>query len=254
MMALRHTRCRALARIYWLEARNECLRMWRTPSYVLPTLLFPLIFYVMFAILMQQGGARGSRYLLAGYGVFGVMAAAMFGFGVNIAIERGNGLMRLRRALPLPIGALLFARMAMALLFALLISLTLFLLAQCFTAAELSSGRLLWLLAVNLFGVLPFAMLGIFLGSIASSSGAPALINLVVLPMAFLSGLWLPLAMLPGWIGRLAPLWPSWHLAQLALKGVGGDAGHSPWLHAGVLLAVTALFAALAHWRLSRVQ
>lgn len=241
-------------RIYLLEARNECLRMWRSPAYVWPTLLFPLAFYLMFAVLLSKGKAGISLYLLAGYGVFGVMAAAMFGIGINVATERGNGMMRLRRALPLPAGALLFARLVMATLFALIISLLLFALAHCLTGAVLSPSLMLRLLAVNLFGVLPFAALGTFLGSVSSSNAAPAIINLVLLPMAFLAGLWLPLSMLPAWASQLAPVWPAWHLVQLALKVVAADAGKPLWMHVAVLLAATLVFAALAHWRLARVQ
>ncbi len=238
--------------IYALETRNECLRMWRQPAYVLPTLLFPLAFYLMFAVLLNKGNAAVSLYLLAGYGAFGVMAAAMFGLGMNIATERGNGLMRLRRALPLPAGALLFARLVVAALFALVIGVLLFLLAHFFTEATLTLPLMLKLTAVNLFGVLPFAAIGIFLGTLASSNGAPALINLVLLPMAFMAGLWLPLTMLPAWMAHIAPVWPAWHLAQLALRAVGNDAGHPLWLHLAALIATSCVFFALAHWRLGR--
>jgi ABC-2 type transport system permease protein len=53
--------------------------------------------------------------------------------------------------------------------------------------------------------------------------------------MAFLSGLWMPLAMLPKIIGQMAPLWPAYHLSQLALMTVGqvpatGIASHLMWL------------------------
>ena len=67
--------------------------------------------------------------------------------------------------------------------------------------------------------------------------------------MAFLSGLWLPLSMLPAWIAKLAPVWPSYHLSQLALKVVGRDAGQPAWLHIAALVGVTLVFAMLARAR-----
>lgn len=91
-------------RCYWLEAKYEFLRLLRTPSFALPTLLFPALFYVLFGVVLagsRSGGDMG-RYLLATYGVFGVMGAALFGLGVTIAVERERGFLTLKRALPMP--------------------------------------------------------------------------------------------------------------------------------------------------------
>ena len=83
----------ASLRCYYLEAKYECLRLLRTPSFVLPSLLFPPIFYLMFGVLLSGGrnGGDAARYLLASYGVFGIMGPALFGFGVAVALERERG-------------------------------------------------------------------------------------------------------------------------------------------------------------------
>ena len=78
------------------------------------------------------------------------------------------------------------------------------------------------------------------------------MINLLYLPMAFLAGLWMPLSMLPALFATLAPAWPAYHLAQIALSVVGLDDGGSVAVHAIVLLAVSALFFLLARRRLAR--
>lgn len=238
-------------RAYALEARCELLRMLREPAFCIPVLVFPALFYVLFGVLLNRGNAAAAQYLLASYGVFGVIGAAMFGFGVTIAMDRDRGYLRLRRALPTPPGALLLARMAMAALFALLISLLLALLAAGLAGVRLAPGQWLGLMAVNVAGVLPFAAIGLWVGSVASGNAAPVLLNALYLPMSFLSGLWLPLSMLPDWLARLAPAWPAYHLAQLAQKVVGHDDGGAAWLHAGVLAALTAMFFVLARRRLS---
>src|SRR5690606_24297284 len=108
------------------------------------------------------------------------------------------------------------------------------------------------LFAVNVSGVLPFAAIGLYAGTLVGGSGAPALLNVLHLPMAFLSGLWLPLSMLPDWLGRLAPVWPAWHLGQLALKVVGHDDGGALWTHLLTLCVLTAIFSLLAARRLRR--
>ncbi|HUD42932.1 MAG TPA: ABC transporter permease [Dokdonella sp.] len=244
---------RIMLRPYLLEAKYEFLRLLRTPSYVLPTLLFPPLFYVLFGVLLGggRGGAEAARYLLATYGVFGIVGSALFGFGVNIAIEREQGLLTYKRALPVPPGALLVAKMVMAMAFASIISLLLAVLAFTLAGVRLAPSQwaLLWL--VNVLGTLPFCAMGLLIGTVVSGQASPAVVNIVYLPMSFLSGLWIPLTLLPGMFAQLAPIWPAYHLGQIALKVVGRDAGGSLAVHLLILAVLTAAFFALARRRLS---
>jgi ABC-2 type transport system permease protein len=240
-------------RAYLLEARYECMRLLRTPSFALPMLLFPVLFYLLFGILLNRSGSGdAARYLLATYGVFGGMGVGLFGFGVTVALERERGLLTFKRALPMPRGAYLLAKMAMAALFAALVSLLLALLALTVGGVSLTPWQWLGLLLVDVAGVLPFCAIGLFIGTHVGGQGSPAVVNLVYLPMSFLSGLWLPLTMLPDWLAAAAPLWPAYHLARLALPVVGLDGGGAIGVHVAVLAAVTALFLALAWRRLAR--
>lgn len=238
-------------RSYVLEAKYEFLRLLRTPSFALPSLLFPCLFYVLFGVLLNKSSGDTARYLLATYGVFGVMGVGLFAFGVTVAMEREQGFLIYKRALPMPPGAYLFAKMVMAMLFASMISLLLATLAATLGDVELRASQWLLLFVVNVIGVMPFAALGLYIGTLVGGQGAPAVVNLLYLPMAFLSGLWLPLKMLPAWVATIATVWPSYHHAQIALKVVGMDAGGSLGLHLGVLFGVTALFFLLARRRLS---
>ncbi len=242
-----------LLRCYLLDTRCELLRLLREPMYIIPTLLFPALFYVMFGLLLgSRGSGEAARYLLATYGVFGAMGAGLFGFSVTLAIDRERGFFALRRALPAPPSAWLVARMLIAMLFALAIVLELALLAVAFGGVSLAAGQWALLWTVTVLGALPFCAIGLLLGSVASANAAPAWVNLLFLPMAFLSGLWLPLAMLPDVFARLAPLWPAWHLAQIALAVTGQPATTSPWLHLLVLAVVTVACCVLALRRLAR--
>ena len=59
-------------RAYLLEARYEFLRLLRTPSFSLPCLLFPPVFYLLFGVLLGgKGGPVAAQYLLAGWALFG---------------------------------------------------------------------------------------------------------------------------------------------------------------------------------------
>lgn len=244
-----------LLRCYLREGRYEFLRLLRTPSFVLPTLLFPALFYILFGVVLS--GMRGgngiavSGYLLATYGVFGIMGASLFGFGVTIAIERERGFLTLKRALPMPPGALLFAKLAMAMLFAAIISLELAVIAATMTAIELSPLQWISLFAINVVGTLPFCALGLCLGTLVGGSSAPAVVNLIYLPMSFLSGLWMPLGMLPDFVTWIAPAWPSYHLGQIALGVVGQDSGAGSTSHFAVLALITVLCLVFARRRLN---
>lgn len=241
-----------LLRSYLLEAKYEFLRLLRTPMFALPTLLFPTMFYLLFGVVMNHDDPAAARYLLATYGVFGVMGVALFGFGVTVAVERERGLLALKRALPMPPGAYLLAKMAMAMLFSAIISLLLAAMGLFLAGVSLQPPQWLLLLAVNVAGALPFCAIGLYIGALANGTGAPAVVNLLYLPMSFLSGLWLPLHMLPEVFTRLAPVWPSYHLGQVALKVVGMDAGRPLALHLGVLSAFAVGFFVLARTRLAR--
>ena len=241
-------------RIYLLEAKHEFLRMLRTPSFALPVLLFPALFYTLFGLLLNRAdGGMAARYLLATYGVFGVMGAGLFGFGVVVAMERERGFLAYKRALPMPPGAYLFAKMAMAMLFSALISAMLAVLAGTLGGVSLAPWQWLALLAVDVAGVLPFCAIGLFIGTLVGGQGAPAVLNLLYLPMAFLSGLWLPLKMLPPLFATLAPAWPPYHLAQVALRVVGMDGGGSMAVHVAMPMAAAIVFFMLARRRLQRV-
>jgi ABC-2 type transport system permease protein len=237
---------------YLQEARYEFLRLLRSPSFALPVLMFPPLFYLLFGEVF--GGNRSpeaARFLLAGYSVFGVMGVALFGFGVTVALDREQGLLLLKRAQPMPPGAYLLAKVAMALLFSAIVVALLALLGATVAGVRLAPAQWLGLFATCLLGVLPFAALGLWLGTLVGGRGAPALINMVYLPMAFLSGLFVPLSMLPAALKSIAPLWPAYHLARLAQLQVGFADGVVPWLHVPVLLGVAVLFLALAHRRLA---
>ena len=236
---------------YLEEARSECLRYMRAPGFMVPIMLFPAMFYLLFGVLMaKSNGADAARYLLASYGVFGVMSPGLFGFGVSLALERDGGLLTFKRALPMPPGAYLLGKMLMAMIAAAVVILLLLALSQL-GHVTLSLNQVGALLLTGVLGVLPFCAMGMFVGTMIKGQGAPGLLNIVYLPMSFLSGLWFPLQMLPNVLQQAAPIWPSYHLDKIALAAVGMN--NEPLLpHVLVLFGFTAGFLLLATRRLRR--
>lgn len=235
---------------YGAEARSECLRYLRAPGFILPMLLFSTVFYLMFGVLLNHGEA--SRYLLASYSAFGIIGPGLFGFGVSLAIERDGGLLTLKRALPMPPGAYLLGKMVMAMIAATIVTVLLLLIGVFLAHVTLSAVQIAKLMLTGAFGVLPFCALGMFVGTLIKGQGAPGLLNLVYLPMAFLSGLWLPLTMLPQALQKIAPIWPSYHLNQLTLAAGGLNNG-ALLPHVLALMGYTVIFLLLAVRQLRRV-
>ncbi len=220
------------------EVRYELIANWRQLDFAMPTVLFPAFFYLFFGVFFGKGSGLAT-YLVATYGAFGVIGTGLLGFGVGIAVARESGELRLKRVTPAPPAALIGARLVTALWFSAFILFELFVLAAVLADVRFERGQWLALAIILLIGTLPFGALGLAIGTRVSAKGAPAIINLLYLPSAFLSGLWIPITMLPEFLQQLALFMPPYHLAQLALGVIGLDAGH-PWqLHVGVLAGIT---------------
>jgi ABC-2 type transport system permease protein len=243
------TQHRNVLRIYWLEAKYTFLEAFRLPIYSVSTIVFPMMFYILFGLMFERGGVgdvSGAVYLLATYGAFGTIGASLFGFGVGIASERGQGWMRLKRASPMPPLAYFTAKIFVALGFSAIVILGLFLLGITLGGVSLPIATWLSLFATLLVGALPFCALGLLFGYALRPKAAPVILNLVYLPMAFFSGLWIPVELLPKFVQTIAPALPPYHYAQLALQTLGASSSSSLWIHMIMLLGFTALFLLLA--------
>jgi ABC-2 type transport system permease protein len=251
---IRHTRRSAL-RVYRVEAGHEFLKLVRVPVFAVTTIALPLVFYVIFGITFADEQTRGvgaTTYMLVTYGAFGVIGAALFGFGVSVAVERGQGWMRLKQVAPMPPMAYFVAKVAMSLAVATIIVLSMFALGALVGGVRLDPQQWLAVGLALVAGALPFSAMGLAFGYLVGPNSAPAVLNLVWLPMAFASGLWIPISELPTVVQSIAVALPPYHFVQLALGTIGASEGGSPAVHAAALLGFTALFLLVARWGFRR--
>ena len=241
--------------LYFKESKYEFLKYLRLPIYSGSTILFPVMFYILFGLLMsRQSGHEASiaTYLIASYGTFGVMGAALFANGVGIATERGLGWMQVKRASPMPPAAYFLAKTVVSMLFSLIVLLLLIALGTAFGGVRLALVDALKLMAILLAGVIPFCAMGLAIGYFAKPNSAPAMVNLIYLPMSFASGLWVPINYLPSFLQHFANYLPAYHVAQLALRVIGEGQGGSVWPHWEALLGFTLLFLGIARFGFQR--
>jgi ABC-2 type transport system permease protein len=239
---------------YLLEIKSEFLSLLRMPRYSVTAIAFPVMFYVFFGLMMQAGhpgGDKAATYFLGTFGAIGVMNAALWGLGAGIAAERGLGWLQLKRASPMPPLAYYMAKITSAMAFSLIIITLLFALGAIFGGARMEPRQWALLVGTLLAGSIPFCALGFILGYIAGPNSAPATVNLVALPMAFCSGLWIPIEYLPQAVQKIAPVLPAYHLAQISLAVIGAPSRGAISFHIEILAAITLVFAGIAWivWR-----
>lgn len=244
-------------RVFLVEARMECVRLLRSPSFAVPIVLFPLMFYALFGLVLGNHGhaadPEAGRHALATFVAFGAIAPGLFGIGITVALDRDRGLLQLKRALPMPPGIYLAAKLVTAMVFAAVVTIALMLMATIVGKVVLELVQWVNLFILAVLGVVPFCGLGLMVGTLVKGQAAPAILNLIYVPMSFLAGIWVPLSVLPHFLAQLAPIWPAYHLAKLAQSAVGG--GSADLLpHVIDLVGMGALFFAVARRALRKLR
>jgi ABC-2 type transport system permease protein len=254
----------------WIaQVRAEFLQNLRVPEFLIGIVVFPVMLYLMFGLpnadqTLPQGTTVGA-FMMGSFAAYGMLAIALFAFGVDIAVERGRGWLRLMRATPAPAWVYFASKIAMTALFAAIMLAVLFAVAALFAGVRLPLMGWIRLTLTLLLGGLSFSTLGFALGYWASPRGASPIANLVYLPLSFASGLFFPLTNLPALLQDLAPYLPTYHFGQLVWQAIGPAediallAGAHPggsWSHALWLAATFVVFGAvaIAGYRRDRVR
>src|SRR5439155_19951649 len=209
------------------QVRAELLKLLRSPIFSLFSLALPVIFYGFFGVGNADrltNGVRGGTFLMASFAAYAVANVMLFTFGISIAVERGRRMDLLMRATPLRGWVFLLSRIVAATCFALAALLLLGVFASLTGGVRLDAGRWAGLTVKLLVGALPFLALGFAIGYLVSPNSAPAVVNLIGLPMYFASGIFVPVNQLPDFIQKIAPYLPAYRYGQLAWGAVGAQA------------------------------
>lgn len=246
------------ATIYLKEAKYEFLKNLRLRMYTASVLSFPIMFYVLFGLVLNSkesiGSMRVPTYLIATYGTFGVMGASLFGTAAGLASDRGLGWLQVKRASPMPPFAYFAAKVVTSMIFSAIIVVALFTLGITMGGVRMPAADFVRLLGTLVAGSLPFSAMGLALGYFTGPNSAPATINLIYLPMSFCSGLWVPFMFLPKIVKQIALALPPYHLSQLALGIVGAGSRESTATHWEVLAAFTMICLGVARIGFQRDQ
>ena len=230
-------------RLVFVHFRAAMVELIRYPSFSLPTLLLPAVFFLAFGV--PYGGAHPNE-LMASFAAFALMGVAFFQFGVGIAIERVSPWQLFLRTLPASGRVRFAARLLSALAFGASAAAAVILVAVAVTDVDLGITSWARFSIGLLAGSIPFGLTGIALGYWLTPKGALPGANLLYLGLAYAGGLWTGARNLPGAVDAVSPHLPTRQWGEVLWPAVRGD----PWpLGAWIWLGCySAVVGAVAAW------
>jgi ABC-2 type transport system permease protein len=209
---------------------------WRNPASAFFTFAFPLMFLVIFTAIFGSGlvkTASGvtvstSTFYVPAIAAFSVITACYTNIAIGLSFTRDTGVLKRIHGTPLPAWSYLAGRIIHAVLMAvLLVALCAGFGAVAYHATLPSSGLPAFLLTL-IVGAASFCALGIALTAfIPNADAAPAIVNASILPLLFISNVFIPLQNPPAWMDALSNIFPVRHFADalvgsfLAVNGSG---------------------------------
>jgi ABC-2 type transport system permease protein len=173
---------------------------WRNPASAFFTFAFPLLFLVIFTSLLGSGEItlnghtfQQSTYYVAAMAVFAVISACFTNIGISVSFQRDAGILKRTRGTPLPGGDYLFYH------------------------ADVPRGvDLIRTIITLLVGAASFAALGLATTcAVPNADAAPPVVNAAILPLLFISGIFIPLGDdSPQWIRTVGAIFPVRHFAD----------------------------------------
>jgi ABC-2 type transport system permease protein len=181
---------RPARRLFVHQFRSEQLVFWRSREAAFFIFIFPLLLYVLLGSVYTKRiyGVPAPEALLAGLIGYGCANTAFAGLAIQLVIRRENGILKRLRSTPLPPATYIVALLVSTLVVFALQTVALFLLGRGLHHTPFPSNPGSFVVAV-VIGAAVFAALGTATASvIRSAEGASAVVNFILLPMAFVSG------------------------------------------------------------------
>ncbi|WP_248961446.1 ABC transporter permease [Sphaerisporangium perillae] len=208
----------------------EATRMLRNKRYIIFVVAFPVGFYLLYSNLWgnqvdQATGVRASVSLMVSMAAYGALAAAIMSTAVPWSQERQSGWLRQLQITPLPSWMIIVTKMISSLLLVLPALLLVVLAAVLTQHVSLPVGEWAALIPIMWLGTIPFAALGLIIGSLVPPDTAQPLAIIGMFGLALLGGLWFPIDMLPQTMRTIAHALPSYDYASIGWEIV---AGHTP--------------------------
>lgn len=239
------------------QVRTTNKAFWRNPASAFFTFAFPLMFLVIFTSLLGGGRVEvapgvlldQADYYVAAMAAFSVITATYTNLAIAVAFTRDAGILKRTKGTPLPGWIYLGGRVVHALLVSILLVMITSAFGVLFYGASIPTGTLLLEHTVTVIvGAMAFAALGLATTAIVpNAEAAPAVVNAIILPLLFLSGIFVPLEGAPQWMVVVGDIFPVKHFAEAMLGSFYGPPLPFEWIDVLVVTAwgVAGLLAAV---------
>jgi ABC-2 type transport system permease protein len=213
---------------------------WRNPANAFFTFAFPLMFLVIFTALLGNDTVpvagreiSSSTFYVSAIGTFAIITATYTNLAINLSFSRDLGVLKRIRGTPMAAWSFMVGRILHAILVTVLLVVIVVAFGALFYDAEVPSDTLPAFLATIAIGAASFSALGLAITSVIPNADAsPAIVNASILPLLFLSGIFIPIRDPDAWYVTLAEVFPVYHFAKamesayFSVSGSGFEGGH----------------------------
>jgi ABC-2 type transport system permease protein len=240
------------------ELRAQQKLFWRAREAAFFTFLLPVLFFLIFGsvygdrVIENEGGIKGSSFLLAGMIGYGVASTCFAGLAITLIVRRESGVLKRVRSTPLPPATYIVSVLASTFVVFLIEAALIIVLGRTIFGVPVPED-VFSVLVLLLIGAASFAAMGVGMTALVrSADGSSAVINAVYLPMAILSGTFFSTESYPAVLYAIAVVLPLTHFTE-ATRNVMIDNQHV-WQNLGSLAVVLAwglvgLFGAIRGFR-----
>jgi ABC-2 type transport system permease protein len=210
---------------------------WRNPAAAFFTFAFPLIFLIIFSVLF---GREAARFFTAGIIVLSLVSATYTNIAMSVTIARDEGILKRIRGTPLPPLAYLAGRMLHAVAIGVLLAAIVIAFGALAQGVEVPWAGLPVLVLVLVVGSAAMCALGLAMSAvIPNADAAPAIVNASVLPLYFVSNVFVPADNAPAWLDTVSKVFPIRHLADAvaSVYSAAPAAPSVPWVDLAVVAA-----------------
>jgi ABC-2 type transport system permease protein len=229
---------------------------WRNPANAFFTFAFPLMFLVIFTALFGNDKVavagtevNTSTFYVAAIAAFSIITATYTNLAINVSFTRDLGVLKRIKGSPIPGWVYLSGRILHAILVTILLVAIVAAFGALFYDADVPTRTLPAFLLTIAVGAASFSALGLALTAVIPNADAsPAIVNASILPLLFLSGIFIPIQDPNAWYVTLAKFFPVYHFAQAMNSAYFAPSGSGlegtdllilgAWGLAGVILAV----------------
>lgn len=206
----------AVSSLVKIQVQAQIRTFFRIPVAAFFTLVLPIVMLVLINALVANGtvetanGAwKTSHFITVGLAAFAAVSATYTNFANIIPVRRDQGVLKRWRSTPLPSWAYVAGMLGSSVVIALTGVIAILGLGVAAYGLEIQTAKLPAAFAVLTMGIITFSALGIAIGSmIPSPAAAPAIANGTILPLAFISNIFLPLENPPVWVDWLGAIFP----------------------------------------------